>query len=74
LENQEIWPYFQSAEPGNQEMKLESSHKKAFGYEMALALFCKSYIRPYFCYGWIGQEPSSGFCDLAPSILHYNWF
>jgi carboxypeptidase C (cathepsin A) len=25
-------------------------------------------------YGWIGQEPSSGFCDLAPSILHYNWF
>jgi hypothetical protein len=25
-------------------MELESSHKKAFGYEMALALFCKSYI------------------------------
>jgi hypothetical protein len=25
-------------------------------------------------YGWIGQEPSSGFCNLAPSILHYNWF
>jgi hypothetical protein len=26
------------------------------------------------CYGWTGQQPSSGFCDLAPSILHYNWF
>jgi hypothetical protein len=25
-------------------------------------------------YGWTGQQPSSGFCDLAPSILHYNWF
>jgi hypothetical protein len=25
-------------------------------------------------YGWIGQQPSSGFCDLAPSILHYSWF
>jgi hypothetical protein len=25
-------------------------------------------------YGWIGQQSSSGFCDLAPSILHYNWF
>jgi hypothetical protein len=25
-------------------------------------------------YGWIGQQPSSGFSDLAPSILHYNWF
>jgi hypothetical protein len=27
-----------------------------------------------FNYGWTGQQPSSGFCDLAPSILHYNWF
>jgi hypothetical protein len=25
-------------------------------------------------YGWTGQEPSSGFSDLTPSILHYNWF
>jgi hypothetical protein len=25
-------------------------------------------------YGWTGQQPGSGFCDLAPSILHYNWF
>ena len=25
-------------------------------------------------YGWIGQQPSSGFINLAPSILHYNWF
>ena len=25
-------------------------------------------------YGWIGQESGSGFSDLAPSILHYNWF
>jgi hypothetical protein len=25
-------------------------------------------------YGWIGQQSSSGFSDLAPSILHYNWF
>jgi hypothetical protein len=25
-------------------------------------------------YGWIGQQPGSGFFDLAPSILHYNWF
>jgi hypothetical protein len=25
-------------------------------------------------YGWTGQEPSSGLFDLAPSILHYNWF
>jgi hypothetical protein len=25
-------------------------------------------------YGWTGQETGSGFCDLAPSILHYNWF
>jgi hypothetical protein len=25
-------------------------------------------------YGWTGQQSGSGFCDLAPSILHYNWF
>jgi hypothetical protein len=25
-------------------------------------------------YGWTGQQPSSDFFDLAPSILHYNWF
>jgi hypothetical protein len=25
-------------------------------------------------YGWTGQESSSGFINLAPSILHYNWF
>jgi hypothetical protein len=25
-------------------------------------------------YGWIGQQPGSGFINLAPSILHYNWF
>jgi hypothetical protein len=25
-------------------------------------------------YGWIGQQSGSGFFDLAPSILHYNWF
>jgi hypothetical protein len=26
------------------------------------------------CYGWTGQQSGSGFSDLAPSILHYNWF
>jgi hypothetical protein len=31
------------------------------------------YAEP-IAYGWTGQQPSSGFCDLAPSILHYNWF
>jgi hypothetical protein len=25
-------------------------------------------------YGWTGQQSGSGFSDLAPSILHYNWF
>jgi hypothetical protein len=25
-------------------------------------------------YGWTGHKSSSGFSDLAPSILHYNWF
>jgi hypothetical protein len=25
-------------------------------------------------YGWIGQQSGSGFINLAPSILHYNWF
>jgi hypothetical protein len=25
-------------------------------------------------YGWFGQQSGSGFSDLAPSILHYNWF
>jgi hypothetical protein len=25
-------------------------------------------------YGWTGQQSSSGFINLAPSILHYNWF
>jgi hypothetical protein len=25
-------------------------------------------------YGWILQQSSSGFSDLAPLILHYNWF
>jgi hypothetical protein len=27
-----------------------------------------------YSYGWTGQQSGSGFCDLAPSILHYNWF
>jgi hypothetical protein len=25
-------------------------------------------------YGWTGHKSSSGFSDLAPSILHCNWF
>jgi hypothetical protein len=25
-------------------------------------------------YGWIGHKSGSGFSDLAPSILHSNWF
>jgi hypothetical protein len=25
-------------------------------------------------YGCIGQQSGSGFSDLAPSMLHYNWF
>jgi hypothetical protein len=25
-------------------------------------------------YDWTGHKPSTGFSDLAPSILHYNWF
>jgi hypothetical protein len=25
-------------------------------------------------YGWTGQETGSGFINLAPSILHYDWF
>jgi hypothetical protein len=25
-------------------------------------------------YGWTGQQSGSGFINLAPSILHYNWF
>jgi hypothetical protein len=28
----------------------------------------------FFLYGWTGQQPGSGFFNLAPSILHYNWF
>jgi hypothetical protein len=30
--------------------------------------------RAILAYGWTGQQPGSGFFDLAPSILHYNWF
>jgi hypothetical protein len=25
-------------------------------------------------YGWTGQQSGSGFINLTPSILHYNWF
>jgi hypothetical protein len=25
-------------------------------------------------YGWIGHKSGSGFINLAPSILHYDWF
>jgi hypothetical protein len=25
-------------------------------------------------YGWTGHKSGSGFFDLTPSILHYNWF
>jgi hypothetical protein len=31
-------------------------------------------IALFWPYGWIGQQSSSGFINLAPSILHYNWF
>jgi hypothetical protein len=31
-------------------------------------------LRATRSYGWTGQQSSSGFSDLAPSILHYNWF
>jgi hypothetical protein len=27
----------------------------------------------YRSYGWTGQQSGSGFFDLAPSILHYDW-
>jgi hypothetical protein len=30
--------------------------------------------RSRYAYGWIGQEAGSGFINLAPSILHYDWF
>jgi hypothetical protein len=30
--------------------------------------------RPHVLYCWIGHKPGSGLSDLAPSILHYNWF
>jgi hypothetical protein len=33
----------------NQEIKLESNHPEAFGYERWLAVFCQSHIGPYFC-------------------------
>jgi hypothetical protein len=35
---------------------------------------CGALLREAPTYGWMGQQSSSGFCDLAPSILHYNWF
>jgi hypothetical protein len=31
-------------------------------------------LRPSALYGWTGQQSGSGFINLAPSILHYNWF
>jgi hypothetical protein len=37
-------------------------------------------LQVFFCFlagyyhGWIGHKPGSGFSDLAPSILHYDWF
>jgi hypothetical protein len=31
-------------------------------------------LRLLFFYGWIGHKSGSGFINLAPSILHYNWF
>jgi hypothetical protein len=31
-------------------------------------------LKPRPCYGWTGHISGSGFSDLAPSILHYNWF
>jgi hypothetical protein len=33
-----------------------------------------AYVIAASSYGWIGQQSGSGFIDLAPSILHYNWF
>jgi hypothetical protein len=36
--------------------------------------FLKQHGQAHQGYGWIGQQLGSGFFDLAPSILHYNWF
>jgi hypothetical protein len=41
--------------------------------EGAKSMANKRYIAAQH-YGWIGHKSSSGFSDLAPSILHYNWF
>jgi hypothetical protein len=37
--------------------------KKIANFFLSYSLLC-----------WIGQQSSSGFSDLAPLILHYNWF
>jgi hypothetical protein len=44
------------------------SHKKIFRLSLHLGL------SPAFFYGWIPHNAGFGFLDLAPSILHSNWF
>jgi hypothetical protein len=34
----------------------------------------KGHANAVSVYGWTGHKSGSGFSDLAPSILHYNWF
>jgi hypothetical protein len=38
----------------------------------AVRVFYVCPFRPKLAYGWTGHKPSSGFSDLAPSILYYN--
>jgi hypothetical protein len=35
---------------------------------------CFEAKRARMSYGWTGHKTGSGFSDLAPSILYYNWF
>jgi hypothetical protein len=42
--------------------------------QQAQKKICWDFVHALLGYGWTGHKSSSGFCDLAPSILHYNWF
>jgi hypothetical protein len=50
---------------------------KSMSYKQGTGTFRQQwdkFLPPTSKYGWTGHKPSSGFSDLAPSILHYNWF
>ena len=69
-ERLKITPLIQEIQDKEQHRRATASHRKAIPKEQGWD-YQEEVIEGY---GWIPHNAGFGFLDLAPSILHSNWF